>query len=203
MNRTTVVVFGVVVLGALIALLVSRRGPAQLETERPSPDAAPVVEAPATASAGAERPERALSAGPSATPAPEQEAAPAPPEGAARPAAQQESSGPLRASGPIEEMKARFQSDPRDPRAHDYEQLIRRTFREKDIPEALLASALCKKSVCRVSLRWAPDRHMGTMEGLTRLVSSFDEQVAFDPAATAKPSGETDVDVYFARKPEE
>lgn len=211
MKRTTVAALSVLVLVALILLVIVRRDPADLELEEPVSEASvPSPGSPTAEPASAERTQPIEAAEPAANPSrPASQQTPtttmAPPtEAPAQPTAQPEApQEPPRASGPIEEMKGRLKSDRRDARAHEYEELIRRSFREKDIPEGLLESALCKQSVCRVSLRWSPDRHMGTMAGLMRLIPSFAEQVAFDPAATANRTGETELDVYFARKPDE
>jgi hypothetical protein len=191
MNRTSVAVGVVVGFGGLVLLLLSQQAPARLDggelraaedVPEPEPPSSipetpePTLEAPVPTSAAAE--DRAAPAAPTPVRAQPQ---PAP----SRPPAE-----PPRASGPVAELKQRFETDPRDSVANDKEQHIRDVFRQNDIPAVLFESALCKQTVCRVRLRWAADRHAGYMMGLMGLVDSFDQKVAFDPEGDPNPNGE-------------
>jgi hypothetical protein len=161
--------------------------------------AAPTERAPAASIA---QPGVAPSA-PAAPTAPAAPAAPADPEPepqvADLPAPEQ--------TGPVDELKALFASEPRDSAAGSFEKQIEAAFRGSEIPPGLLKSVLCHNTVCRVETRWNPESAIGFMAAFTRLMMAPDGRPAglFDSGLAVSPEGEPDahgtraVDVYLKR----
>jgi hypothetical protein len=78
------------------------------------------------------------------------------------------------------------------------------------VPAGLLKSVLCRRTVCRVETRWAPDRGIGFMSAFTRLlmqapgadvVRVFDTNLGISPEGEPDAAGVRPVEVYIARLP--
>lgn len=183
---------------------------------RNEPQAAPsetvTVDVPAAAEPIAAR-------APEEEPAPAAPLDPAPPTPAAEPheptaAPSQPDVSPLpppERTGPVDELKARFEKEPRDSSAGALEKHIEAAFRTSDVPAGLLKSVLCRRTVCRVQTRWTPERAIGFMAGFTRLLMIppddprprlLDSNLAISPEGEADEGGERLVDVYIARLPD-
>jgi hypothetical protein len=110
-------------------------------------------------------------------------------------------------TGPVDELKALFASEPRDSAAGSFEKQIEAAFRGNEVPPGLLKSVLCHSTVCRVETRWSPERGIGFMAAFTRLMMAPDGRPAgqFDSGLAVSPEGEPDahgtraVDVYLKR----
>ncbi|HTU62250.1 MAG TPA: hypothetical protein VMF89_27515, partial [Polyangiales bacterium] len=110
-------------------------------------------------------------------------------------------------TGPVEALEAAFASEPRDSNATEPESLIQTAFRRPEVPNGLLKSVLCRRSVCKVETRWTPAGAAGFMGALMNLVASpdgtpsrkFDHEIAISPAAKPDTNGELAIDVYLKR----
>jgi hypothetical protein len=102
--------------------------------------------------------------------------------------------------GPVDELKALFASEPRDSAAPPFESRIEAAFRHEGVPDALFKSVLCRQSVCKIELRWAPERSMGYMIGMTLVSADFDKAPpAIDPVGEPAADGTLIVHVYWPR----
>jgi hypothetical protein len=102
------------------------------------------------------------------------------------------------AAGPLDELKHMFETQPRESAAPDLERRIEAEFRQPDMPAGLLQSVLCRSSVCRLKLRWSPERHYAYNGALFRLLHIFGQGVGVDPEALDR-NGELPIDVYMRR----
>jgi hypothetical protein len=104
-------------------------------------------------------------------------------------------------SGPVAELTRAFEKEPRDSAAQQLESRIESEFRKSDVAPGLLKSVLCRESVCRVEVRWTPERAVAFMSAFTRLSADFEPEIAIDPrgVATAREE-ELQVDVYLPRR---
>jgi hypothetical protein len=133
---------------------------------------------------------------------PENQAVPAPPSQAPSAPQQPEDLAavpPPQASGPIAELKQAFEKEPRDSAAQLPESRIESEFKKSDIAPGLLKSVLCRKSVCRVEVLWAPERAIAFMSAFTRLSADFEPDIALDPHGPADARQQLQVDVYLPR----
>lgn len=80
---------------------------------------------------------------------------------------------PPERSGPVAELTHAFAKEPR----------IESEFRKSDVAPGLLKSVLCRESVCRVEVRWTPDRAVAFMSAFTRLSADFEPDIAIDRVA--------------------
>lgn len=117
---------------------------------------------------------------------------------------------PPERTGPVDELAARFASESRDASASASEKAIEAAFISTDVPSSLLHSVQCRRSVCRVETRWAPDRAIGFMSAFTRLLlvppgstapRVFDSNLGIAPDGNVDASGARNVTVYVARLP--
>ncbi|HKU41908.1 MAG TPA: hypothetical protein VJR89_27310 [Polyangiales bacterium] len=108
-------------------------------------------------------------------------------------------------SGPVDELKRAFESEPRASTGARIEAAIEAQFRRADIPAGLLESVMCRTTVCRVETRWSPERAEGFMGAFMRLMqpegtaSLFDEKLAISPEADVGPDRSQAIDVYLKR----
>jgi hypothetical protein len=91
------------------------------------------------------------------------------------------------------------------------EKEIEAAFTSSDVPTELLHAVQCRKTVCRVETRWAPERAIGFMAAFTRLLMippgsaasrTFDSNLGIAPEGTPDANGVRAVDVYVARLPD-
>ena len=135
-------------------------------------------------------------ADPPPSPSPTQQDAPSAPEQIPAP----------ERTGPVDERKAAFASEPRDSNATEPETLIQEAFRRPDAT-GLLKGVLCRSSVCKIETRWTPARAAGFMGAFMSLVASpdgapslkFDHEIAISPEGAPDSSGEQAIDVYLKR----
>ena len=158
------------------------------------------------------RADQPAQAAPPTAPAPAAEPEEQPDE-PADPPSQEPPTSPLpppEKSGPVDELKARFASEPRDSAAGTFEKKIEAAFRHDDVPAGLVKSVLCRRTVCRVETSWTPDRAIGFMTGFTRLLMTppgadvprpFDSNLGISPEGEPDASGVRAVDVYLVRVP--
>jgi hypothetical protein len=102
--------------------------------------------------------------------------------------------------GNLAELKGRFEKEPRDSAAPEDEAKIQAAFRAEGMPQGLLASALCRQTVCRAVFRWTPERAEGYMGGMMGLSDKFAmENMAVDEGTPDAQEGRT-IEVFFERK---
>jgi hypothetical protein len=136
-----------------------------------------------------------------AAPPPQAEPAPAPPPAnTIQPRVPQEDMF-AKDQGPVAEYKALYEKEPRDSAAHQYEQRISGSFWPGDGAPDLFKSVICRTTICKIEMRWKPDRIGPYVAGLTRAAVHFKDQVAVAAAAPAPDDRERVIDVYIKRKP--
>jgi hypothetical protein len=109
-------------------------------------------------------------------------------------------SPPPRPEGPIAELKQAFETEPRDSAAADVESAVQRAVRELGLTPSLFTSVLCRATVCRLQLRWQPERATQYAMLMTRFVDEFQGHPAVEPGASADPEGTLPLDVYWRRR---
>ena len=192
MNRN-VVLAAVVALGAVLSLYMA--------LSRPEPAPQPQATAPA-----AMEPEPAPAPAPTPTPVPPPPPAAAPQPTPPPPAAAEndptptptETKPPVR-TGPLDDLKREYQTEPRASAAHDLEQYIESEFKKPHIPQGLFKSALCRTDVCKVQVHWQPDRNVGYGLALMPLLTTFELSVGVDPDTPDK-NGAVEIDVYLKKR---
>ena len=208
MNRTAIAVLAfVLVAGVLWALVISQSGdehadevaaaptsepvtPAPLPAAPPSPTA-PAAQAPAAPAAPAAQPPATAAKAPAAAPE-------APSEDDTPPS---ENRVPVPTNmGNVAELSARFEKEPRDSAASAEESKIQAAFRKDGMPAGLLASALCRQTVCRAEFRWTEARAEGYMGGMMGLSDEFDMTNLGVDDGTPDAEGNRTILVYFERK---
>lgn len=183
-----------------------------------SGDPASAPDEPATS----ETPPVAAPAAPSAPAAPPAPSKPspstpeAPPTGAPTPALQQQAPQlgaaaedptdspvpPPQAQGPVDALKERFKSEPRDSAATVIESRIQAAFRDPAIPGDVLSSVLCHKTICKLEIRWTQANNTPYMLGLSHLLPDLSTDLAYAPAGPVDAYGVMPLDVYWGRKPD-
>lgn len=144
--------------------------------------------------------------GPSADPAPAAALAETPPPPQPTPTPEEQIPAPER-TGPVDELKAAFESEPRDSNATDPESAIQAAFHRPEVPSGLVKSVLCRSSVCKVETRWTPAGAAGFMGALMSLVASpegaanrkFEPEIAVAPEGAPDANGQRSIDVYLKR----
>ena len=116
---------------------------------------------------------------------------------------------PPERGGPVDELKAKFEREPRDSQAYHFEQEIEAAFDFKGVHASLLENVVCRRSVCQIRTRWTPDNAEGFMVAFTALLMnpepdnpeprSFGTDLAIDPQGAPGPGGAHDVTVYIRR----
>jgi hypothetical protein len=192
MLRTVLLVAGAVLALAAVWWL-AIDGPRPVAPPGSSPERPPAPEqaAPPEPAAPAESQPRAQIPQPSAA----QNPAPEPTEKSAEPAPEQP-----RREGPVDELSAAFDKEPRDSAAADVEAAVQRDVRELNIPSRLFRGVLCRSTVCRIQLRWEPELRLPYMMLMTRLASEFSDRPGIDPAPAPDAQGTLALDVYWRRQ---
>ena len=106
---------------------------------------------------------------------------------------------PPQTSGPVTELKAAFENEPRDSAARTPESRIESEFKRTEMPAGLLKSVMCRKTVCRVETVWSPARAEGFMGAFMRLISDFKPTLALDTHGAPDAQGDLRIDVYLER----
>ncbi len=140
------------------------------------------------------------------TPAAEPELAPpvADPSLAAEPAPEPLKPNELIAGdqGPVAEYRAQFERDTRGSDAAPLENRVREAFQaSKEAPD-LVKSVLCKKTVCKIEMRWSNERMRPYIAGLTRVWygEKFARTPALSPVGEKGKDGLQIVEVYLRIK---
>jgi hypothetical protein len=109
-------------------------------------------------------------------------------------------------SGPVDELKQLFGSEPRASGATSIESTIEAPFRRPEVPAGLFKSVICRTTVCKVETRWSPDGAQGFLAAVMRLVmaptgerGAFEQNLGISPEGEAGPDGSRAIDVYLKR----
>jgi hypothetical protein len=103
---------------------------------------------------------------------------------------------PLR-QGPVDELSKTFASESRGEGSAPEEARVKEAFVDPQIAKALLHSAECRRTVCRLELRWSPERDPGYVLGLTKAVGSFSAPLGVEEPGPADAQGQRPLVVYF------
>jgi len=141
----------------------------------------------------------------SPAPAAPQPPAAAPPPSSTPPAAQNAPEDQVElfdeVRGPLEELKRRFEHEPRDSAASDAESTIRAAFEPEQAHEQLLRSVLCRSTICRIELRWSSAKLGAYVAAMGRMSVRFAPEFASTVAAPAAVDPNRSVELYVERKP--
>jgi type IV secretory pathway VirB10-like protein len=204
MSRNLLAFAGVLLVGALLWMVSAWPASRDDDSAQPIADEAP---APAPAPPAAPEPE------PPAEPAEPPLAAkpPAAPEAPQPPQPPQEQPPPpepevptdmfLEDQGPVAELKHVYESEPRDSAASAVESVVRAAFAHPDGAPDLFRSVICRQTVCKIDMRWAPDRMGAYVAGMTRASLDFAPEFAVSPAGPAGSDQTRPIVVYLKRKP--
>jgi hypothetical protein len=206
MGRRSLLIGAVVLTGVVLWIVALEQRPPRSPPEKAlpvGPSAPPAPESRRNPGAGPDRATQPETAESEQARKPEHRAA-APTAPSQAPAAPQQPEDPApvpppKASGPIAELKYAFETEPRDSAAQLPESRIESEFRKSDIPPGMLKSVLCRKSVCKVAVLWAPETGIAFMSAFTRLSADFEPDIALDPHGTAAAGQKLQVDVYLPR----
>jgi hypothetical protein len=106
----------------------------------------------------------------------------------------------LEDQGPVAERKREYESEPRDSAASEAETKFRAAFAHPDGAPDLFKSVLCRQTVCKIELRWAPDRMGAYVAGMTRSSLEIEGEIAVSPAGKAGSDQSRPIEVYVKRK---
>ena len=99
--------------------------------------------------------------------------------------------------GPVDELSNTFASESRGEGSAPEEARVKEAFVDPQIAKALLHSVECRRSVCRLELRWSPERDPGYVLGLTKAVGNFSSPLGVDEPGPADAQGQRPLVVYF------
>ena len=102
-----------------------------------------------------------------------------------------------RRQGPIAELSQRFASQSRGPHSDEDEARVRAVFAEPDVPSTLFEQVECRQNVCRLAMRWHPDRHSAYVLALTRAVGELAVPVGIEGAGLIEADGLYPLVTYF------
>jgi hypothetical protein len=101
--------------------------------------------------------------------------------------------------GPVEEYRSAFEREPRGSGNAALESEIRAAFTRPGAPAGLLGAALCRKTICKVEVRWSPDRTGEYVAAMTLLSPNFDREIAVVSHPKANKDDLRVIDVYMKR----
>lgn len=99
--------------------------------------------------------------------------------------------------GPVDELSNSFASESRGEGSAPEEARVKEAFVDPQIAKALLHSVECRRTVCRLELRWSPERDPGYVLGLTKAVGSFSSPLGVEAPGPADAQGQRPLTVYF------
>ena len=101
--------------------------------------------------------------------------------------------------GPVEELKAAYESDARDAEAGAMEDRIRDHIGGVENASELVRKVTCVKSVCKLEMRWTPALAETYMGAMMNLVSRTSEKLAAEPIGADEGQAVRPIDVYVSR----
>jgi hypothetical protein len=103
--------------------------------------------------------------------------------------------------GPLDELRRRFEHEPRDSAASDAESTIRAAFAPEQAHGELLRSVLCRATICRIELRWTASKLGNYVAAMGRLSVSFAPDFASTAAGPGAAEQDRSAELYVERKP--
>ena len=115
--------------------------------------------------------------------------------------------------GPVAEYRERFESEPRDRIAPEYEKHIAGAFAASSAAPGLLKSVVCRETICKVELRWNREHQRPYMQAITRMgvgglhgnaepsKYTYHPSIALSPIGDPNPDGVRLVELYVKRAP--
>ena len=149
-------------------------------------------------------PDAAVAAADQAEPADDEAAS----EPAAAPASKDQSDFLPGERGPVDDYQALYDRSARDAAAHEIESSIKTAFSKSSRPD-LLHSSSCREHVCKVLIRWSPDRmrdYVASMRGLALGMAwppgqaGFESQIAITTASQKDKDGGRLVELLIKRR---
>lgn len=110
--------------------------------------------------------------------------------------------------GPVEQYEALYQRSTRDSVAHEIEDTIKTAFGRSSTPD-LLHSTSCREQICKVLIRWTPERtrdYVAAMRGLALGMAwppgqpGFESQIAITTASQTDKDGGRLVELLIKRR---
>ena len=111
--------------------------------------------------------------------------------------------------GPVDEWQTLYESQTRDAASTEIEVGIRNSFISHSTRPDLLHSASCREGMCKLLIRWAPDRARDYIQGMRWLAlgspwppgqTGFESRVAYTAASAPDQDGVRLVEVYLKRR---
>jgi hypothetical protein len=99
--------------------------------------------------------------------------------------------------GPVTELKHRFNNESRSSASGQLESQVKALFADPNVPPELLDSVLCRRTVCKINLRWTADRMVGYVYVSGYLRRDFDPQIGVSPALENDASGARPIELYL------
>lgn len=165
----------------------------------PAPSQPPTAAKPANAAqpTAAEVPRRqapAVSAeGEGSAPAPERATTPHP--------MALEQARPPEQAGPLRELKQQYAGQSRSAASSTLEAQLRARLATPNIPPALIDALSCRRTICKLELRWTPTRRLGYVVVFQSLKQLYDQRVAVEPAPGPADDASLPVSLYVAVVP--
>lgn len=199
---------GGLVLVACVAMWLAVGRPSTERFDEPgAPDEAAVDSARPTAHAGALAAAESPDAAAATIDEPPDDQSPSPPAPAAETKAASNDFLPGE-RGPVQEYQALYDRSTRDSVAHVVEGSIRSAFGKSTTPD-LLHSTSCREQVCKVLIRWSPERmrdYVASMRGLALGMAwppgqpGFESQIALTTASQKDKDGGRLVELLIKRR---
>jgi hypothetical protein len=207
MSRAWIVVMVVVALGAMWLAVGRPSADEQAESDAVSDEPIAVASSPQKAVLQPPSPKSDAAA-----PEPEEPEEPAvyapPPAAPTGPAPWPQGDLLAGSKGPVDEWQALYDRQARDSASTDIETNIRQNFTRSSRPD-LLHSVSCREGVCKMLIRWAPDRAQDYIKSMRWLAlgtawppgqPGFESQVAYRGASENDKDGNRLVEIYLKRR---
>jgi hypothetical protein len=94
-------------------------------------------------------------------------------------------------------LAKRFAGESRGADSDKEDARVRAAFSDPAIPAGMLHSVECRRSACRVELRWSAEHDAAYVLGLTRAVGSFSVPVGIEGAGAPDREGARPLVLYF------
>jgi hypothetical protein len=102
------------------------------------------------------------------------------------------------ASGPVKELKVKFANESFAGQSRQREAQLTAAVDGAGAPPGLLEQVQCKRSVCRLGMRWTGARMIHYLGVLSDLRDRYDRNLAVNPAIESEADGTRWLDVYVS-----
>jgi hypothetical protein len=103
---------------------------------------------------------------------------------------------PPMASGPVSRLKARFGSESASDASKTNERRLSETVLQTGPPPELLDDVVCRRTVCRISMRWKTERMIPLMQAVGVLRRDYDRNLGTDAPGPLGKDAVRHVDLY-------